>query len=557
MENDTKSNYTKHKIHRKNYTDAILNSTEDRKIIISGPGTGKSFLFQEICKKNIEQGKNKNLTLSFINELVDDLTKDLHQLSEIKTLHSFALACIPGDHKIFVKLGDIIEYDYKIATGKKIDFNYVFCNLIKDDDSLSFYSKRRKYYNFFSPNCSVYTVLKIFEKNEDKIPRYSQILIDEFQDFNKLESKLIDFLSRTSPILIVGDDDQSLYDFKYANPNDIRTKYESEDYKVFPLPYCSRCTKVIISAFDNVINRAQSEGFLSNRIPKLLKYFPSEEKDCVCDKNQKIFVKRNVYNKGLVAYNIDKEIKDIFDPRSKQLQTVLIVCPTRKQIEDLEKALINRGFKNIDASQKKKDNKLIEGFNLLLRKSKCNLGWRIVYQLICEKDQNEDRFKRILEKSISTGDKFIDLLDVGERKYIKKIIAILRKIQNDKPIDVDESKKVFDCLGLDTFKIATKNLQEELGQSNIPKNIYKNTPIKITTILGSKGLTKDYSFLVYFDDKYLLEKNQNKKFIVTDSAINKFLVSLTRAQKRAYIFTSEEKLPTFVEWIGNELYEEI
>ncbi len=83
MENDTKSNYTKHKIHRKNYTDAILNSTEDRKIIISGPGTGKSFLFQEICKKNIEQGKNKNLTLSFINELVDDLRKELQAISSI------------------------------------------------------------------------------------------------------------------------------------------------------------------------------------------------------------------------------------------------------------------------------------------------------------------------------------------------------------------------------------------------------------------------------------------------------------------------------------------
>jgi superfamily II DNA or RNA helicase len=219
MGNDITSKYTEHEFHRKEYTDAILNSTADRKIIISGPGTGKSFLFQEICKKNIEQGKDKNLTLSFINELVDDLKKDLYQLSEVKTLHSFALGCISGDRKIFIKLGRIIEGDYKIATGEKIDFDEVFCNLIEDEDSLSFYSKRRKYYDFFSPNCSVYTLLKIFEEKEEKIPRHSQILIDEFQDFNKLESKLIDFLSRKSPILIVGDDDQSLYDFKYANPN--------------------------------------------------------------------------------------------------------------------------------------------------------------------------------------------------------------------------------------------------------------------------------------------------------------------------------------------------
>jgi hypothetical protein len=306
-----------------------------------------------------------------------------------------------------------------------------------------------------------------------------------------------------------------------------------------------------------VLNSAQSEGFLSDRIPKLFKYFPSEEKDDVSNKNQKIFIKRNVYKKHLVAYNIDKEIKEIFDPRDGQLQTVLIICPTRKQVEDLEKVLIEKGFKNIDASQKKKENMLIEGFNLLLKNSNCNLGWRIVYQLICEKGQKEDRFKKILDKSISTGNRFIDLLDVKERKYIKKIIAILRKIQKGKSINDDESIKVFDCLGLNPCEIAAKTLQEELEQSNIKKNIYKNTPIKITTILGSKGLTKDYSFLVYFDDKYLLEKNQNKKFIVTDSAINKFLVALTRAKKRTYIYSSEKEFATFVEWIGNEFYEEI
>ena len=50
-----------------------------------------------------------------------------------------------------------------------VDFNKVFCNLIEEKDNLSFYSKRRRYYNFFSPNCSVYTLLKIFEKDYDKI----------------------------------------------------------------------------------------------------------------------------------------------------------------------------------------------------------------------------------------------------------------------------------------------------------------------------------------------------------------------------------------------------
>lgn len=535
------------------YVEAILHSQSVKKLVVAGPGTGKSFLFVEICKKNMEQGKNNNLTLTFINELVDDLTKDLHQLSEVKTLHSFALGLIPGDKNMFLDLGNVIEYDYKVITGKEIDFNEVFCNLIEDGENLSFYSKRRKYYNFFSPNCSIYCLLKIFENNEEIIPVYSQILVDEFQDFNKLESKLLDFLSVKSPILIVGDDDQSLYDFKHANPHDMRSKWASEDYESLSLPYCYRCTKVIISAFERMVNKAQSEGFLKNRMPKEYKYFPSEEKDEASSKNQKIIVKRKIYQNS-IAYNIDQEIKEIFNPRSKQLPSVLIICPLNKQIEILEKALRGKGFKNIDAPQKNKSNKLMDGFNFLLKDSKSNLGWRIVYQYICEKEEKDGRFKEVLKESFSTGTSFLDLLDVKEREYVKDIVAILRKIKKNKTTNDDEIKRVFDCLGSNLNEIATNKLQEELGQGRMQKNIYKNIPIKITTMLGSKGLTRDYSFLVNFDDKYILDINENGKATVRDGSIYKFLVALTRAKTRTYIFTSEDRLPTFVDWIGDEFY---
>ena len=76
--------------------------------------------------------------------------------------------------------------------------------------------------------------------------------------------------------------------------------------------------------------------------------------------------------------------------------------------------------------------------------------------------------------------------------------------------------------------------------------------------MGSKGLTRDYSFLVNFDDKYLLEKDQTSgKMKMTNEAICKFLVALTRAKTRTYIFTSENNLPTFVNWIGGEHFQVI
>lgn len=114
--------YQKYEDDRDKYTLAILQSSSPKKVIIAGPGTGKSYLFEEICKRNISHGEKNNLPRSFINELVDDLTVDLHEFSDVKTLHSFALSRIRGHGKYFLDLENIINKDYQIIYGQEIDF---------------------------------------------------------------------------------------------------------------------------------------------------------------------------------------------------------------------------------------------------------------------------------------------------------------------------------------------------------------------------------------------------------------------------------------------------
>lgn len=555
MEIGNEEFYKEYSIARSKYTEKVLASESPRRIIIAGPGTGKSYLFQEICRKNIDKGANKILTLSFINELVDDLSKDLEQLSEVRTLHSLSLGLFPGDSKMFLYLGKIIENDYELIKGKIVDYNYILCNLINDQEALSFYSDRRKYYNFFSPNCSVFTLIKYFDIDKNRIPIYDQLLIDEYQDFNTLEVSLLSRLSEKSPVLIVGDDDQSLYDFKYAIPDDIRNKNLSSEYESFELPYCSRCTSVTIDAYNKLVDVAKSKGYLSSRASKKVLYFRSKEKDEISTKHKKIAVKKNVFQTTL-AYNVDNEIKKLFNPRDDSLPSVLIICPIRKQIEKLEKALTLKGYRNIDASQKYSYDDILEGANLLLNDNQCNLGWRILFQEYCIKQNNEDRFKQVLEQSITSSEKFLKLLEVDERKYIKQCIAILRKIRSNKEVTPDELQVAIDFLNYDPNQITLEKISTALDQSLIGKNIYKDTSIKIVTILGSKGLTRDVTFLVNFDDKYLLERD-GRSLKITDTSICKFLVSLTRATTKTYIFTSESKYPTYVDWIGNEYLNEI
>jgi superfamily I DNA/RNA helicase len=55
-----------------------------------------------------------------------------------------------------------------------------------------------------------------------EIGKYSAILIDEYQDLNKAEQVFISLIKGSSDVVIVGDDDQSIYGFRYAYPEGIK-----------------------------------------------------------------------------------------------------------------------------------------------------------------------------------------------------------------------------------------------------------------------------------------------------------------------------------------------
>jgi DNA helicase-2/ATP-dependent DNA helicase PcrA len=59
--------------------------------------------------------------------------------------------------------------------------------------------------------------------------RYQYILVDEFQDTNPMQSKLVDLLAgKTQNVMVVGDDDQSIYGWRgatLANILDFKTRY--------------------------------------------------------------------------------------------------------------------------------------------------------------------------------------------------------------------------------------------------------------------------------------------------------------------------------------------
>ena len=62
------------KVERKKCLDAILSSKSNKKIILAGAGTGKTFTFKEVLKSN-PQGEN--IAMTFIRMLTSDMYASL------------------------------------------------------------------------------------------------------------------------------------------------------------------------------------------------------------------------------------------------------------------------------------------------------------------------------------------------------------------------------------------------------------------------------------------------------------------------------------------------
>ncbi|MBU1674518.1 UvrD-helicase domain-containing protein, partial [bacterium] len=196
---------------RQEYVQQIVDSTAQKRIVVAGPGTGKTYLFKTILRDH-----PNSLTLSFVNALVTDLCEELFGLSDVKTLHGFARSvlskAISRSVDIYPKLPAIVRADSRVLRDVDIDFTPLFECRIDDEENLAFYKSRRQLYGRYGFTDIIYAVVLYFEEDKNRVPDFSQIVVDEFQDFNPLEVSLIDLLADRSPVLLAGDDDQALYE---------------------------------------------------------------------------------------------------------------------------------------------------------------------------------------------------------------------------------------------------------------------------------------------------------------------------------------------------------
>ena len=187
--------------------------------------------------------------------------------------------------------------------------------------------------------------------------RYQYILVDEFQDTNGAQNELMNFLSSywdDPNIFVVGDDDQSIYEFQGARIRNIIEFYEryKEHIKIIVLPENYRSSQYILDKAMATIQNNKKR--LINQLTDL-----SLDKQIISSATRFKDNKENVRPVVKVYNNILQEEADIvmqierMQKEGKPLNSVAILYAQHKQADNII-ALMER--KGIPYNVKKPEN---------------------------------------------------------------------------------------------------------------------------------------------------------------------------------------------------------
>jgi superfamily I DNA/RNA helicase len=274
---------------------AIASSDAERLRVLAGPGTGKSFAMKRRVARLLEMGVEPAhiLPVTFTKVAAEDLHRELVQMGaagceqlHATTLHSLALRGLMRAHVLVATgrqprpLNDFerrpLEQDLAADFGgvrnvrKRIKaFEAAWAreqhevpNANMDPQDAAFENSLLSWLRFHRAMLigEVIPVFLEYLRNDPHAPEraeFSHILVDEFQDLNRAEQELIELMSGNANVCIVGDDDQSIYGFKHANPEGIRTWCEDiepprEDASIGE---CRRCPARVVRMANRLIAR--------------------------------------------------------------------------------------------------------------------------------------------------------------------------------------------------------------------------------------------------------------------------------------------------------------
>ena len=273
-------------------TYAIASSANARVRVVAGPGTGKSFAMKRRVARLLEEGAQPSIILpvTFTRVAAEDLHRELVNMGVPgcdaltgRTLHSLALRLLLRNH-VLVATGrtarPLNEYEEtplvadlerahggKRAVGKlKQAYETAWARLQHEEpgyaqspEDAAFATDLLEWLEFHDAMLIGEVIPQVYEylRSNPAAPErdeFEHILVDEFQDLNRVEQGVVELPSGAANVCIVGDDDQSIYRFKHAHPEGIRdwivVNAGAEDIE---LAECRRCPITVVEIANSLI----------------------------------------------------------------------------------------------------------------------------------------------------------------------------------------------------------------------------------------------------------------------------------------------------------------
>ena len=561
-------------------------------LVLAIPGSGKTTMLLErikILSKNIDPSKILNLTFSKIQ------AKDMEERfdgekSNFMTIHAFCYLIIRNylkkynrevnlieDEKIYNKYNLVGEI-YKSINNKKIskeDLNLFFqkVSFMKNSMLDSSYLekveisnikkiyfeyekiKREKHLLDFD-DMQVYALKLLEDKALLKSikNKYKYFQLDEGQDTSLLQFKILEkIVWPENNLLVVADDDQSIYSFRAADPTYLLNfKSIYKNAKIISLDTNHRSGENIINLGKNFIgqnkNRYKKTFKVSRKNPGQIKIKTfsdfTKEYDYILEnldkkENTGILFRNNISAISLISYflenNIDftigSNISDFFE--SKIFLDMVNIIKFSEDFSDVE--IFSDIYYKIATYLSKED----------LEKLKLKAINENIFDFY-ENSQIED-FKKDSLFNIEKKLKHIRKLPMD-----KKISFIYKSLSYNSYINMVSRKHNEETINKDIyiesfmyFSKSCKSLEDIYEKIDLVEKKSKsliNSNIKLSTIHSSKGLEYDKVFIIdLVKNEFPIILDEEDYFERLEEERRIFYVGITRAKNTLYLLSLKKR----------------
>lgn len=286
----------------------IAQTTDSPLLVLAGPGTGKTFTMMRRVARLLEEGTEprKILVCTFTRTAAADLKNSLNALGveggnkvRAATIHSFCFGLLSRSAVMEITgrvPRPLLQFEERFLVndlcgggfggirdcGRRLKaFDAAWARLQSDEPGWpqdpidrAFHLQLMSLLRFYGAMLIgelVPEALSFFRNNPATRVNLGleHVLVDEYQDLNRADQVLIDQISTGASLTVIGDENQSIYSFRYAHPEGI-TEFENYHPETHDeqLIDCRRSPRLVVEIANALIANNQ------NRADRPIRPFP-------------------------------------------------------------------------------------------------------------------------------------------------------------------------------------------------------------------------------------------------------------------------------------------